>query len=47
MALAAGDRDLAGRAREVAVAVERNLTRAETAISGGGLSAGFGRRSDS
>jgi hypothetical protein len=36
MALAAGDRDLAGRAREVAVAVERNLTRAETAISGGG-----------
>jgi hypothetical protein len=34
MALAAGDRDLAGRAREVAVAVERNLARAETAISG-------------
>lgn len=35
IALAAGDRDLAGRAREVAVAVEGNLARAETAISGG------------
>jgi hypothetical protein len=34
LALAAGDRVLAGRAREVAVAVERNLARAETAISG-------------